>query len=79
MKRNACQAKKAGRAVRLARIARSDLGSGDVLVIRTGAHVSPGTLDRIVAHLGCRVLVLPVDARLDVVRADAPLFRVDKP
>lgn len=60
------------RSLLLARIARSDLQPGDVLVIRAHEDVPPEVLRQASRMLGVSVLFLPADAKLDVVRADLP-------
>lgn len=69
MKCNNRQLKKQKQHVALLRIARSDLQPGDTLVIRTGINnVSADARDRVSARLGCKVLIVPPDASLHVLR-----------
>lgn len=60
------------RSLLLARIARSDLKPGDVLVIRVHEDVPPEVLRQASRMLGASVLCLPANAKLDVVRAALP-------
>lgn len=75
MKRNPRQTKKAARSVRLSRIARADLGPDDILVVRTGVDGGEHAMEGVSKVLGCKVLILPADARLDVVRNAHPPMR----
>jgi hypothetical protein len=69
VKRKPRQLKKQKQRDVLLRIAKSDLGRDDTLVIRTGINVSADARGRISQHLGCKVLIVPPDASLHILRA----------
>lgn len=71
------QLKKARRAVRLQVIRRLDIQPGDVLVIRMQGQPEMGAMNRMVELLGCKAVVLPVDAKLDVVRVEVEERLID--
>lgn len=77
MIRRTRQLKKARRAVRLSVIRRLDVQPGDVLVIRMQGQPEPGAMNRMVELLGCKAVVLPVDAKLDVVRVEVEERSID--
>lgn len=77
MIRRARQIKKARRAVRLSVIRRLDVQPGDVLVIRMQGQPEMGAMNRLTELLGCKAVVLPADAKLDVVRVEPKMLVID--
>ena len=69
MKRKPRQLKKQKQHVVLLRIPKSELGPDDTLVIRTGVNVTSDARERVSAHLGCKVLIVPPDASLHILQA----------
>lgn len=75
MKSNFRQRKKARQAIRMLKIVRAaDLKSEDTLVVRMygGGIFAHQDRHRLSDFLGCKILMLPFDARLDVLRVAAP-------
>ena len=75
MKSNFRQRKKARQAIRMLKIVRAaDLKPEDTLVVRMygGGIFASQDQHRLSAFLGCKILMLPFDARLDVLRVAAP-------
>lgn len=72
MKRTARQTKKARSLMKVARIVASEMKPGDTLVIRTdGISMEDVNRSNLPSVLGCKVLFLPADARLDIVSPSA--------
>lgn len=77
MIRRARHIKKARRAARLSVIRRLDIQPGDVLVIRMQGQPEMGAMNRLTDLLGCKAVVLPADAKLDVVRVEVEARSID--
>lgn len=77
MIRRARHIKKARRAARLSVIRRLDIQPSDVLVIRMQGQPAMEAMKRLTDLLGCKAVVLPVDAKLDVVRVGVEERSID--
>lgn len=77
MIRPARQLKKARRAVRMSVIRRLDVQPGDVLVIRMQGQPDMEAMNNLTDLLGCKAVVLLVDAKLDVVRVEVEPRLID--
>lgn len=80
MKSSFRQRKKARQAIRMLKIVRAaDLKPEDTLVVRMygGGIFADEDQRRLGVFLGCKVLMLPFDARLDVLRVAAPALLPD--